>query len=321
MFRSASNFKEKPVCRLGLALFMIPALAFVLACPAAHAQDPGQKTFGTPEEAVSALMTAAQAGNREEVLAIFGPEGKDIISTGDEATDKWERDRVIEAYHELARLIAETDGRVFLHIGKQEWPFPIPLREKDGAWYFDTRAGKEEVTNRRIGRNELSAIEVCKAYVDAQREYASKDRDNDQVLEYAQKASSEQGQYDGLYWLPPEGGEDSPMGLFFARATVDEITPKQTTTPRAPFHGYYFKILKGQGPQTPGGAYDYVINGNMIGGFALLAFPADYGTTGIMSFIVNQQGIVYQQDLGVKTDRIATKMKRYNPDKSWQKVE
>lgn len=321
MYRSASNFKVRPVRHFGLALIAVLALAVVLAGSMAYAQAPGQKTFGTPDEAVQALMTAAQAGDTTEMLAIFGPDGKELVTSGDEASDKRERERALKAYKELARLAAEEDGKVFLHLGKDDWPFPIPLMEKDGAWYFDTAAGKEELINRRIGRNELRTIETCKAYVDAQREYASKDLDNDQVLEFAQRIRSTPDHCDGLFWPTVEGRDKSPMGISFANAALDESGPGKLADPTAPYHGYYFKVLKAQGPAAPGGAYNYVINGNMIAGFAAVAYPSDYGVTGIMTFIVNQQGTVYQQDLGRKTEEIASRMTKFEPDKNWKKVE
>jgi len=206
-----------------------------------------------------------------------------------------------------------------LEVGDERWPFPVPIVPRDGRWFFDTEAGKDELLNRRIGRNELATLQSVRAYVEAQREYAGKDRDGDEVLEFAPKFNSTPGTKDGLYWPQHLDGEISPLGPLAAQA-YDEGYGGRATHERAepaPFHGYFFKILTRQAKTAPGGKYDYVINGNMIGGFALVAWPAEYEESGIMTFIVNQQGRVYQKDLGSKTAKIAAAMKEYNPDKTW----
>ena len=222
------------------------------------------------------------------------------------------------AFAETNRLVRESDTRRVLELGNDPWPFPVPIVRKDGHWFFDTAAGKDELLNRRIGRNELETLKVVRAYVQAQREYASRDRDGDGVLEYAQNFLSTPGNKDGLYWSPEPDGEISPLGPLVAAAQAEGYR-KSTGEKSAPqpFHGYLFKILTRQGKHASGAKYDYVINGNMIGGFALVAWPAGYGETGIMTFIVNQQGRVYQKDLGPQTGKTAGTMKAYDPDKTW----
>jgi hypothetical protein len=222
-----------------------------------------------------------------------------------------------EAQH---RLLEESATRRVLEVGVNAWPFPIPLVQRDGQWVFDTAAGKEELLNRRIGRNELAVLNVMRVYVEAQREYASRDRDGDAVLEYAQRMGSSFGARDGLFWPPTLDGELSPLGPLVARAQTEGyvLDGAEESEAREPFHGYYFKLLTRQGKHAPGGKYDYVINGNMIGGFALVAWPADYRESGVMSFIVNQQGRVYQRDLGADTAKTASRMKAYDPAPGWQ---
>src|SRR6185503_5724981 len=217
---------------------------------------------------------------------------------------------------ETNRLVRAGEHRMILEYGREVTPFPVPLVENGGRWFFDTAAGKEEVINRRIGRNELAVLDAVRTYVQAQREYASSDRDEDQVLEYAQKFGSTEGKKDGLYWARDLDGTLSPLGPLVAEAQIAGYR-KDASQERQPFHGYYFKILTRQGKHAPGGAYDYIINGNMIGGFALIAWPAEYDETGVMTFIVNHQGLVYQKDLGPKTGKIAGSMKVYDPDSSW----
>jgi hypothetical protein len=219
--------------------------------------------------------------------------------------------------------VKEGDAKVILHIGNENWPFPIPIVKKNGQWFYDTEAGKEEILNRRIGENELTAILVCRTYVKAQREYTLKDWDGDGIFAYAQKLRSDRGKRNGLFWRSAPGEEVSPLGELVAKARVEGYK-KETAVFKeeksSPFHGYYFKILTGQGKSAPGGKYNYIINGNMVGGFALVAFPSNWGKSGVMTFIVNQQGKVYQKNLGPDTLKIARKMKVYNPDKSWTPV-
>jgi hypothetical protein len=280
-----------------------------------------QKSFPSPEEAVKSLMEAVKSDDTKGLLAIFGPAGKEIISSGDKVADNAGRELFIKSYEEMNKLGKESDNEVTLIVGNSEWPFPIPIVKKGETWVFDTMAGKEELLNRRIGRNELNTIQTCLAYVDAQREYAMKDRDSDKVLEYAQKSMSTPEKKDGLYWKTKEGEEESPLGELFAKATKAGYVPRKPGAGPQPYYGYYYKILKAQGKNTPDGAYDYVINGKMIGGFALVAYPAEYGASGVMTFIVNHDGVVCKKDLGKETGKIAGVMTKYDPDDTWQKVE
>jgi Protein of unknown function (DUF2950) len=299
----------------------ITAVGFNQSVFAAEVKPVVQKTFKSPEEAVKGLMDALKSNDTKEMLAIFGPAGKEIISSGDAVAEKTERERFAKACEEMNKLEKETDNKVTLVVGKNEWPFPIPIVKKGESWVFDTVAGKEELLNRRIGRNELSTIQTCLAYVDAQREYAMKDRDSNKLLEYAQKFRSTKGKKDGLYWEAKEGEEQSPLGPFAAQAVREGYGGKKPSDNPVPYHGYFYRILKAQGKNAPGGAYDYVINGKMIGGFALVAYPSEYGSSGIMTFIVNHDGTVYQKNLGKETAKIASSMTKYDPDKTWEKVE
>ncbi|HOI96096.1 MAG TPA: DUF2950 domain-containing protein [Syntrophobacter fumaroxidans] len=341
MFQSESNMRVRSFRYFGVAL-LATVMAVVLAgSPAwaqtdkqaaptpvrkvkpkqrAVAQEIKQKTFASPEEALKSLMNAAEAGDRGQLLVIFGAEGKGIIASGDDVADKADLDRVVLAYKEMNRLEARGDGKVIAHLGRDEWALPIPIVRKDGGWVFDTRAGKEEIHNRRIGRNELNVMEVCKAYVDAQREYIGKDHDSDGVLEYAQKLVSEERQADGLYWPSGEGREESPMGPLMALA-AKEGYKKQPEGVKVPYHGYFYRVLKAQGAHAQGGARNYVVKGDMTGGFALVAYPSEYGNSGIMTFIVNQDGIIYEKDFGKRTAEAGSKMSRFDPDRTWKKVE
>jgi hypothetical protein len=219
------------------------------------------------------------------------------------------------------RVERPGDAKAILYVGKDDWPLPIPVVRSNGAWFFDTRAGKEEILNRRIGENELSVIQVCLAYVDAQREYYREPRDASGILKYAQKIRSNPGLQDGLYWESPPGAPPSPFGPLAARAGAEGYRRRGAGAGPAPYHGYYFRILTSQGPDAPGGAYDYVVRGHMIGGFALVAFPAEYRVTGVMTFLVNHDGVVYQKDLGPTTLALGREMKRFNPDRTWTKVD
>jgi hypothetical protein len=233
--------------------------------------------------------------------------------------DKASRERFLKAFDEKQALVKEGDRKAVLQIGNDDLPFPIPIVQKSGKWSFDTKAGKEELLNRRIGKNELYTIQVCLAYVDAQREYAGVDRDGDGLFEYAQKVMSTPGKKDGLYWESKEGEEESPLGDFVAQATREGY--QKTSDKPIPYHGYLFRILKAQGRNAPGGAYDYLVNGRMIGGFAMVAYPAQYGVSGVMTFVVNHEGVVYQKNLGKGTAKTARMMKLFDPDKTWKKVE
>jgi hypothetical protein len=250
---------------------------------------------------------------------VLGP-GAEDLQNPDRIQAKTELKTFSSGLAETNHLVHVSDTLVILEIGNDLWPFPVPIVKRDGGWFFDTDAGKDELLSRRVGKNELATLPVMRAYVDAQREYATSDHDGDGVLEYAQRLVSSPGKQDGLYWPSDLDGEESPLGPLVAFAQIEGYSPElrdEKEIERGPFHGYYFKILTRQGKHALGGKYDYVINGNMIGGFAMVAWPAEYGSSGIMTFIVNQQGRVYQKDLGPKTSRLAIKMKAYDPDLGW----
>jgi Protein of unknown function (DUF2950) len=312
--------KSKKSKSLSSFIIIVLIITFILFGSYQRA-DAQQKTFKSPEEAVKSMMDALKANDKEALSAIFGPAGKELISSGDEVADKTGRERFIKAYEEMNKLVRETNSKVTLIIGKNEWPSPIPIVKKGEIWAFDTMAGKEELLNRRIGKNELNAVQVCLAYVDAQREYAMKDRDSDKLLEYAQRFVSTKGKKDGLYWESKEGEEQSPLGPLAAKAVEEGYGGKKPAGKPVPYHGYFYKILKAQGKNAPGGAYDYVVKGKMIGGFALVAYPAEYGNSGVMTFTVNHDGVVYEKDLGKQTGKIVNAMKKFDPDKTWKKVE
>jgi hypothetical protein len=274
--------------------------------------------FASPENAAQALASAARAGDRAALRTILGP-ASDELQMSDKVQAADELRQFSQAFDAGHRIHHDSDTRATLEVGANDWPFPIPLVHTSQRWFFDTELGKEEVINRRIGRNELWALEAVRAYADAQREYARVDRDGDQVLEYAQDFLSTPGKKDGLYWPPDLDGEVSPLGPLVAVATGSGYmtSSRQKSGPR-PFHGYFFRVLTRQGKHAPGGKYDYIVNHNMIGGFALLAWPADYGNSGIMSFMINQQGQVYQRDLGPNTASIAKKIRAFDPDPGWR---
>ena len=283
------------------------------------AQPAGQKTFSSPDEASRALIRAVQAGDEKDLLEIFGPEGKEIISSGDKVEDQKSRDAFAEKYQRMNRLVEEPDGTVRLYVGAENWPMPIPLVNRKDAWYFDTSAGKEEILFRRIGRNEIATIGVLRELVAAQKEYYSKTLD-DSVKQYAQKFISDQGKHNGLYWNASNRETESPIGPLLAYASSEGYAKKLSSLP-SPFQGYYFRVLMGQGKHASGGAKNYIVNGKMTRGFAFLAYPAQYANSGMMSFIINQDGILYQKDLGPKTADLANALDEYDPDKTWVKVE
>jgi len=301
-------------------LLVIAAVVFAWSMPAAGA--PTQRLFSSPEDAVKALTDAVKAKDETAIDQIFGPSGKDLRS-GDKVQDTAEYEELAGHLTEKTNLVKEGDTKALLQIGNESWPFPIPIVKRDGQWFFDTEAGKEEILNRRIGENELTAILVCRTYVKAQREYTLKDWDGDGIFAYAQKLRSDRGKRNGLFWRSAPGEAVSPLGELVAKARVEGYKKEKavfTEEKPSPFHGYYFKILTGQGKNAPGGKYNYIINGNMVGGFALVAFPSNWGKSGVMTFIVNQQGKVYQKNLGPDTLKTAGNMKVYNPDKTWTPV-
>jgi hypothetical protein len=283
-------------------------------------QKPTQRTFATPEEGIRALIDAAKASNLEDLLAIFGPEGQELVGSSDAATARQNREVFMVAAAEGWRLVDQGANRKDLIVGNEGWPFPVPLVREGNTWRFDTAAGKEEVLARRIGRNELAAIGTCRTYVTAQRRYAQDGHDGKPTGLFATAFHSDPGKQNGLYWSAVRGQPRSPLGDLVAQASEEGRT-LGTKTERAPFHGYYFKILSAQGAAAPGGAKSYIVNGQMSGGFALVAWPAQYDVTGITTFIVNQDGIVYEKDLGTQTATAAAAMTRYNPDASWRLVQ
>ena len=296
------------------------AIVLVILRTCALAGD--EQTFDSPQAAVNGLVAAATAHDTNALRSIFGNAGHALISPDVvQATEEYKL--FVQHLTEKVQLVTNSDSNVTLDIGTDGWPFPIPLIKKDGQWFFDTTAGKEEIIARRIGRNEMGAINVCNAYVEAQREYASRDRTGDGVLAYAQFLRSTPGTHDGLFWPAKSDEELSPFGPLVAQARVEGYhrTAKMLNDELASYHGYYFKILTRQGKHAPGGKYDYIINGRMIAGFALVAWPAEWGNTGVMTFIVNQQGQVYQKNLGAKTVKITKGMTAYDPDNTWSLVQ
>jgi hypothetical protein len=252
-------------------------------------------------------------------MALFGPGSEPLVSSGDEIEDRYHREQFVKSYDEKNRLEAGAGGKVALTTGNDDWPFPIPIVKTGNRWRFDTRAGRDEILSREIGENELSAIQACLAIVDAQRDYADQKRDRAGQPEYAQNLEGKKGGNDGLYWEAAQGESPSPLGPLVARARAEGYG--QSAGMPAPYHGYLYKILKAQGADATGGAYDFVVNGKMIGGFALLAYPANYGSSGVNSFIVSHEGAVYRKDLGKNTAKAAESMALFNPDKTWKKVE
>jgi hypothetical protein len=279
-----------------------------------------QMIFQSPAGAVQALIDAFKSDDQKEVLAIFGPAGEEIISSGDAVADRTMINSFLESYAQKHQLVEERPDRVILDVGQDDWPFPIPLIKYGDFWYFDAEAGREEILNRRIGKNELETIQVCLAIVDAQREYAMQDWDGNGLNEYAQTFLSTPGKRDGLYWEAEVGQAPSPLGPFVAEAAAMGYRKRADAKP-TPYRGYYYKILKAQGKSANGGAYDYVVKGRMIGGFALVAHPADYGNSGVMTFIVNHDGVVYQKDLGEETVRLVMAMTAFDPDPTWSKLQ
>ena len=296
-------------------LALITAFGLWHDAPNAFAATQHGQTFATPREAVTALQQAAAANNQTGLRAIFGPVF-DEIANPDLVQRKNEMTAFGTALRQTNRLVAVGEKKMTLEFGPENTAFPVPLIESSGRWFFDGKAGAEELINRRIGQNELDVLEAARTYVQAQREYAGRDRDDDKVLEYAQKFHSTPGAKDGLHWPFDLDGTMSPLGPLVAEAEAVGYR-KRAEGERQPFHGYYFQILTRQGKHAPGGKYNYIINKNMIGGFALVAWPAEYGVTGVMTFVVNQEGRVLEKDLGERTARIASGMKEYDPDDTW----
>ena len=279
-----------------------------------------QKGFATPEAAVRAFAAAMESNDENELLSIFGMAGKELISSGDPVRDKQRRETFIADYNRKNKL-AQEGSRMILNVGEKDWPFPIPLVKQGDQWFFDTKAGKEEILNRRIGENELSTVQTLLAIVDAQREYAMHDRNNDGIREYAEKFGSDPGKKNGLYWTTQPGEAPSPLGELVAEARAEGYRRSGTQQGPIPFHGYYFRILKKQGKHAAGGAFDYVVKNKMIGGFAVVAYPAAYGSSGVMTFMVSHEGVVYEKDLGKDTAKTAKAMTAFDPDTTWKKAQ
>jgi hypothetical protein len=289
------------------AVGLMVAAALLQAAP-----RESQRTFATSQEAIQATIDAAERNDAAALLELFGPDGKDVLESGDPAQDKDLRAEFARSAHEKLQIEqdATNPDRVTFAVGEQDWPFPVPLVRKDGKWRLDPISGRLEILARRVGRNELNAMEICRGYVEAQLEYASQEHDRDGVLQYAVRIASSPGKQDGLY------SDDDPQEL----VTKDFAEAADTRKPR-PYHGYYFRVLKSQGPAATGGAFDYRVNGKMIGGFALVAWPAEYGISGVQTFIINHEGLLYGKDLGMNTTALAPQMIRFNPDKSWRPVD
>ncbi len=313
LFRSAGG-------KVFIAALLVCA-AFIVAWSLPTMAAASQIFFPTPEDALKGLVEAVKTHDKAALDQIFGPFAKDLRS-GDEVQAAAEFEEFTKHIEEKTSLVNETDSKVIIHIGNENWPFPIPLVKSNDHWFFDTESGKEEILNRRIGEDELTAIMVCHTYVKAQREYVLKDWDGDGILAYAQKLRSDPNKKNGLFWRHAPGEPVSPLGELVTKARMEGYKKEKSVFKEqpAPFHGYYFKILTGQGKNAPGGKYNYIINGNMVGGFGLIAFPSNWGKSGVMSFIVNQQGKVYQKDLGPDTLKIARDMDTYDPDKTWTLV-
>jgi hypothetical protein len=296
---------------------MLGALLATSLClsTVALAQQANEKTFASPGDAVAAFYTAVKSGDSQTLSAILGADANTILHTGDAVADKNMMDNFVRRYEQMHRVVLEPDGTVTLYVGAENWPAPIPIvKNSSGAWYFDTEAGKKEVLYRRVGTNENDAIEILYAMVDAQKEYASAPRDGN-TKHYALKFLSAEGKRDGLYWKTSDNEEPSPIGPLAAEASSQGYSAKQGDV--TPFHGYYYRILTKQGPAAKGGAKDYLSNGQLTRGFAFVAYPAEYRNSGVMTFIVNQDDVVYEKDLGPDTQKLASTMTEYNPDNTW----
>ncbi|HSL60938.1 MAG TPA: DUF2950 domain-containing protein [Desulfotignum sp.] len=297
---------------------IMAVVLFICMCPGL-AVAAGQKGFETPEKAVSTFISAMKSKDMQGLMGIFGEAGEDLIYSGDPVSDKQRFEMFVAAYDAKTSIARDGDTAVLI-VGEADWPFPIPLVKEKGLWIFAVESGKEEILNRRVGENELNTIQTLLAVVDAQREYAMHDHDNDNLLEYAEKFQSDPGKKNGLYWKTEPDEKPSPLGELMAQAWSEGYTFDGSHAGPRPFHGYYFKMLTGQGANAPGGEFDYIVNGNMIGGFALIAHPATYGNSGIMTFIVNHRGMVYEKDLGEDTENKIKKITAFDPDEIWQPV-
>ena len=312
-----------PGTALRFTLAILCTLLFCILSPfdqsqsgAQESRPPGPRAFSTPEQAAEALINAAESYDVATLLEIFGPDGKDFISSSDPVRDKSIAANFADKAREkhVVTIDANNKSKAVLSVGADDWPLPVPIVKKGSTWHFDSKLGRDEIVFRRIGANELDAIEICRGFVEAQKEYASEARDKTGVNQYAQKIISTPGTHDGLFWKNDDGSPGGPISEAIARA----IAEGYSTAKASGYHGYYFRVLKGQGPAAKLGQLDYVIEGVMIGGFALVAFPVEYRVTGVKSFMVSYDGIVYEKDLGPETLKIGQNMERYNPDKTWR---
>ena len=312
---------------LALALLGAAIAAAPVLIPSAVAQQTPDKkkiepqSFASAADAARALIAAAKAQDKAAMLRILGSEGEALINSGDEVADRRGMEEFAEAAAKAMSLLEDGPARVVVVVGAQSWPMPIPIVKRGEAWVFDAAAGKEEILTRRVGENELTTIDVMRAFVEAQKQYAEVDREGDGIKKYARRIKSRPGKRDGLYWEAKAGEEPSPLGELVAEAESEGYQPGYRLSRRnQPYYGYYFKLITRQGAAAPGGSYDYVVNGHMIAGFAMVAYPAQWGNSGIMTFIVNHQGIVFQKNLGPRTAEVAANMVEYSPDQSWERV-
>lgn len=310
--KEVKNLRSPVLTRL-----LIAALFLFFSAAAAWAVETEQKVFAAPEEAVQALVAALRQDDLQAMTAVLGPGSRELLSSGDEVADRRGREKFLQAYEQGHTLLQQSPDRMVLVLGSRNWTLPIPLARRGDAWGFDALEGKQEILNRRIGRNELHVIEVLHAYVTAQHEYATRDCKGDGRVEFARKLASSPDQRDGLYWEAREGEEESPFGPLIARATRKGYPDADLS----PFQGYYFKTLTGQGSHAAGGAYSYMVQDRMLLGFALIAYPAEYGNSGIMTFMVNQVGTIYEKNLGKETKRLTEEIELFDPDPTWQRVE
>ncbi len=308
--------------RISMARVVLAAVVlslFYVGVPVV-AQQGNEKTFASPGDAVLALYNAAKSGDSATLNAIFGNSANEILHTGDDVADKNMASKFVSRYELMRRVVIEPDGSATLYVGAENWPFPIPLvKNASGAWYFDTETGKQEILFRRVGTNENDAIDILHSLVDAQHDYASVLRDGDKTKHYAAKFMSDEGKQNGLYWKTGDNDQPSPIGPLLVSASAQGYNMQQGK--QSPYHGYYYRILTKQGAAAKGGARDYMVNGQLAKGFAFVAYPAEYRNSGVMTFIVNQDGQVYEKDLGTDTEKIAAAMTEYNPDNTWSPIE
>ena len=322
MSRSLKQFLQREI--LAVTFSALCGIAATLACPPVYASPqtssknvssaPSQqqlgKSFASPRDAAAALYAAAKSNDESALLVVLGPNAKEVINWSDNSKDRQDDSELFaQKYTQMHRLVKDPDGTGSLYVGAENWPLPIPLVERNGAWYFDVGAGKNEILYRRLGKNEMEAMQVCGALVDAEKDFYRA------AHQYAQKFVSSGSAHDGLFWPVSNSTANSPIGPFLAHAGFNDTTEAD----RAPFHGYYYRILLRQGPDAPGGVRNYVVNSKMTGGFAILAFPVQYRSSGVMTFIVGQDGTVYEKDLGPMTDKLAEQIDQYNPDNTWKK--